>query len=114
MHKYNGLFLCNLTYVQTMPCDDMMILKGGDMMPATKAEMAATNRYKKKNYKRVVVELRFEQYEKLKSVCDGMGLPVGTFAKQAILESVGRAEQEEQKIAELGFSIAERAELTQN
>ena len=79
-------------------------------MPATKAEMAATNRYKKKNYKRVVIELRFEQYDKLKTVCDSLSTPVGTFAKQAVMAAAEQAEAEQKKLANLGFSMAEQAE----
>ena len=79
-------------------------------MPATKAEMAATNRYKKKNYKRVVIELRFEQYDKLKAVCDNLSTPVGTFAKQAVMTAAEQAEAEQQKLVDLGFSMAEQAE----
>lgn len=76
-------------------------------MPATKAEMAATNRYKKKNYKRVVIELRFEQYDNLKAVCDGLSMPVGTFAKQAVLDRLQKIAEEQQKLDDLNFSMTE-------
>lgn len=44
--------------------------------------------YAKKNYKRVPLDLRIEEYERLKKAADTAGIPVNTFIKDAIREKI--------------------------
>ena len=42
-------------------------------MAYTEASKRATAKYKKSNYKRIPLDVRIEEYERLKAYCDRMG-----------------------------------------
>lgn len=46
--------------------------------------------YKKKNIKRVPLDMQISMYEKLKEVSNAFGVPVNSYIKQAITEKIER------------------------
>lgn len=42
------------------------------------------NEYAKKNYKRIPLNVSFDLYDRLKSKCDSLGVPVNTYIKQLL------------------------------
>lgn len=57
-------------------------------MPYTDAQKEATTRYKKKNLKRIPLEVTFEQYDTIKDVAEKLDLSVNGFIKTAITEKL--------------------------
>ena len=70
----------------------------------------AVQKYNAKTYKRVPLDIRKEDYEILKAACERLGMPVNTFIRYAINDRLRALQAEEQKMAEIGFTMAEQAE----
>lgn len=87
-----------------------ILQKGEFSMTVPKYDQRAVNNYKRRNYKRILFEMRFEQYDQLKAVCDSIGEPVNTFIRAAVMDRLQKVAEEQQKLAGLGFSMAEQAE----
>lgn len=62
-------------------------------MPYTDAQKEATNRYKKKNLKRIPLEVTFEQYETIKDIAEKLELSVNGFIKAAISEKLSSSQE---------------------
>lgn len=74
---------------------------------ATKAEMEAVNRYKRAHLKRIGFEMRLEEFDKFKQLCDSIGEPVNTFIRTAVRERMSRLQKEQNKLDDLNFSMTE-------
>ena len=57
-------------------------------MAITEAQARATAKYKEKNYKRVPLDLRKEEYDALKEQAESM--PMNTFIKRALNSYTGQ------------------------
>ncbi|SFA87103.1 hypothetical protein SAMN05216249_10435 [Acetitomaculum ruminis DSM 5522] len=57
-------------------------------MPYTESQKKATLKYQKKTYKRVPLDLRYEDYERLKEHCEKLGKPVNTLIKELIFKEL--------------------------
>ena len=53
--------------------------KGGAEMATSKAQLKATLKYKNKNYKRIPLDVKNEEYEKIKKYIKGTGETVNGF-----------------------------------
>lgn len=76
-------------------------------MPATKAEMEAVNRYKRKHLKRIGFEMRIEEYEQVKTMCDSIGEPVNTFIRAAVRDRMSKLQKEQNQLNTIDFSFTE-------
>lgn len=50
----------------------------------------ATQKYKAKAYKRIPLDLRKEDYERIKEHCDSLNIPVNTFIKNLINKELNK------------------------
>lgn len=57
-------------------------------MTATKAQIRATQKYKKENYSRIPLDVPREYHEKVKEVAKSQGQSVNGFIKDAIDEKI--------------------------
>ncbi len=57
-------------------------------MPASKAQLSATIKYNKKTYKRVPLDLRREEYEKVKKHKEETGESINGFFRRMIKENL--------------------------
>lgn len=53
-------------------------------MTTTKAQIKATTKYKNKNYKRIPLDVRIEEFEKIAAAADAAGESVNGYIKKAI------------------------------
>ena len=53
-------------------------------MTVTEAQLRATAKYKAKNYKRIPLDVRIEEYEELKQAADKAGESVNGYIKEAL------------------------------
>ena len=53
-------------------------------MPTEKNRTAYFNKYQHDHYKRVALNIKFDEFEVLKAAADAAGEPVNTFIKRAI------------------------------
>ncbi len=61
-------------------------------MVYTEARNRATQKYKAKAYKRIPLDLRKEDYERIKEHCDSFNIPVNTFIKNLINKELDKRE----------------------
>lgn len=57
-------------------------------MPTEKNRTAYFNKYQHDHYKRVPLNLKFDEYEALKEAADACNEPVNTYIKKAINERI--------------------------
>jgi len=57
-------------------------------MAISKAQKQATLKYKKKNYKRIPLDVKNEEYEKIKRHIDGTGETVNGFIRRIIKKEI--------------------------
>lgn len=58
-------------------------------MAYTEAVKKAAIKYKKNNLKRIPLEVRLDQYEKIKEYANQQGKPVNTVLKEIIFKEIG-------------------------
>ena len=67
----------------------------------------AVMKYKAKTYHRVPLDLRNEDFDELKALCESIGMPVNTFIREAIAEKASRIKAEQRQLDDLKFSMTE-------
>lgn len=57
-------------------------------MPTEKNRTAYFNKYQHDHYKRVALNMKFDEYEALKAAADAAGEPVNTYIRKAIRQRI--------------------------
>lgn len=57
-------------------------------MPYSEAQKKATEKYKKNHYKRVPLDMKQEEYERLKAYCEKAGVSVNGYIRNLINENI--------------------------
>lgn len=57
-------------------------------MPTDKNRTAYLNEYQRKHYKRIALNLKFNEYETLKAAADAAHEPINTYIKKAIRQRI--------------------------
>lgn len=79
-----------------------------ETMPSSEAQKQAAIRYASKNYKRVPLDIRKEDYTVIKDVAERIGESVNGFIKKAISERLERVCGDTARLEELNFSMEEK------
>lgn len=94
INKCVRILLCNL-YVYTFEKIVYNKKERGDDMPITESQRKAAYDYKKKNIKRVPLDMQKTEYEKLLQEASKAGLTVNGYIKIAISEKIERDRSEQ-------------------
>ena len=69
---------------------ELLALRGGDHMPATKAQQRAVNKYMKTNYDRINLTMPKGRKDEIKAHASARGESVNAFINRAIEETMER------------------------
>ena len=58
-------------------------------MTTSQAQIRATKKYKEKSYKRIPLDVKIEEYERLRDYCESINASINGYIRETVAEAIG-------------------------